>query len=217
MGTDFRNSLGDTAAVITIIDYNMGNLASIVGAFKSLGISCRVSSSPKDIVTSDRIILPGVGSFKKAMDVIKERGIDEALNTLTNIHERPLLGICLGMQILASRGEEGGGAQGLGLIEGEVRRFNLEDKSLKIPHVGFNEVVASKKCKMFESLSDSPDFYFVHSYFMACANREDVSGVTTYGSTFDTAVEKGNIWGCQFHPEKSQKNGLMILENFSRF
>ncbi len=200
--------------MITIVDYGMGNLFSIKGALKYLSADCEVVSSPSKISKAEKIILPGVGSFFKAMDIIAERGIDKALQEAVLSRKIPLLGICLGMQLLATEGTEGGRCAGLSFINATVRKFELSMLQCKIPHIGFNTVSFLSGKRMFEGVMQGSDFYFIHSYHMVCMDNSDVAATTEYGLEFVSAVERGNIWGCQFHPEKSQKNGLRLLRNF---
>ena len=200
--------------MITIVDYGMGNLSSIKGALEYLGVACEVVSDPNRISKAEKIILPGVGSFCKAMDIIIERDIDKALLEAVLIRKIALLGICLGMQLLATDGEEGGPCAGLNFINATIRKLEPTMPECKIPHVGFNSVCFKSGKRMFEGVTSGADFYFIHSYRMVCADDSTVAATTKYGLEFVSAVEKGNIWGCQFHPEKSQKNGLRLLRNF---
>jgi len=201
-------------SMITIIDYGMGNLFSIRGALEYLGADCEVVSDPGRIFKAEKIILPGVGSFCKAMDIIVERDIDKALREAVLSRKIPLLGICLGMQILATEGAEGGPRAGLNFINATVHKIEPAISTCKIPHIGFNEVSIINGTRMFQGIREGADFYFIHSYRMICDDDCTVAATTEYGIKFVSAVEKDNIWGCQFHPEKSQKNGLRLLRNF---
>lgn len=200
--------------MITIVDYGMGNLFSIKGALKYLDADCAVVSNPIKISKAEKIILPGVGSFCKAMDIIAGRGIDKALQEAVLSRKIPLLGICLGMQLLAAEGEEGGPCAGLNFINAAVRKLEPAMPQCKIPHVGFNTVRFVSGERIFEGVMPDADFYFIHSYRMVCMDNSDVAATTEHGLEFVSAVKRGNIWGCQFHPEKSQKNGLRLLRNF---
>lgn len=203
--------------MITIVDYRMGNLSSIVNSLAHLGVGSKITSSPEEILKSERLILPGVGSFFVAMKNLEKMGIVEPLNEVVLRKKRPILGICLGMQLFASRGAENGGAQGLGWIEGCVERFVFDDPTFRIPHTGFNSVnFESQKSTLFFSLKEGTDFYFIHSYHFACERENDVSGWSDYHGKFVASVEKDNIYGTQFHPEKSQSNGLIVLRNFAK-
>jgi glutamine amidotransferase len=175
-----------------------------------------VTSSPQEILQSEKLILPGVGSYFVAMQNLQSMGLIDPLNEVVLARKRPILGICLGMQLLAESGTEYGEVQGLGWIPGHVRRFQFDDPSYRIPHTGFNSVqFGLEKSALYKSLEDRTDFYFVHSYHMECAD-EYVSGWVEYNGHFVASVERENIYGAQFHPEKSQSNGLMVLRNFSQ-
>lgn len=201
--------------MITIIDYGMGNLRSIENALNFLGIANRITDSPKIVSESRQLLLPGVGSFKFAMNRLKSRGLDESILNSVLIKGANILGICLGMQMLASYSEEDGGADGLALVDGVVSRFtSQENVGLKIPHIGFREVIADSKMKLFYKIDPHSDFYFIHSYRLDSINHF-LSAETQYGENFVSAFENNNIFGVQFHPEKSQLNGLQLLKNFS--
>jgi len=201
---------------IGIVDYNMGNLASVINAFDKIGVNARVESDPKQLMKYDKLVLPGVGAFGDAMEHLRENGMDSAIVEYAN-SGKPLLGICLGMQLLFEKSQEFGEHQGLGLIEGEVKFFdkNAFSSLLKIPHMGWNELFVQKKSPLFEGLNRDFYLYFVHSYHVVCEDRF-VIGKTNYGYEFVSAVQKKNIYGFQPHPEKSHENGLKILENFAK-
>jgi imidazole glycerol-phosphate synthase subunit HisH len=202
--------------MITIVNYKMGNIRSIVNALDYLGVSSHVTSSPKEILASEKLILPGVGSYNIAMKNLHEMGLIEPLNEVVLVKKRPILGICLGMQLLADRGAEDGEVKGLSWIAGRVVRFKFNDPFCRIPHTGFNSVrFSGQKSVLFNSLKDHADFYFVHSFHMVCEEDQDVSGWADYNGDFVASVEKGNVYGTQFHPEKSQSNGLVVLRNFA--
>lgn len=200
--------------MIGIVDYNMGNLASVINAFKKIGASIRVESNPLKLKEYDKLILPGVGAFGDAMQHLKESEMDSAIIDFVSTN-RPLLGICLGMQLLFNSSKEFGEHKGLGLIDGEVVPFNREkfDHKLKVPHMGWNEIFKKKNTPLFNGLRDEFYLYFVHSYHVQCDNRY-VIGKSYYGYEFVSAVNRDNIYGIQPHPEKSHKNGLKIIENF---
>lgn len=201
--------------MITIVNYKMGNIRSIVNALDHLGVTSRVTSSPQEIVESEKLILPGVGSYFVAMQNLSRMGLIDPLNEVVIGRKKPILGICLGMQLLAESGTEDGQVPGLGWIPGHVARFKFDDPSYRIPHTGFNSVqFGAQKSALYESLGNHADFYFVHSYHLEC-DEEHVSGWVDYHGRFVASVEKGNVYGTQFHPEKSQSNGLMALRNFA--
>lgn len=203
--------------MITIVNYKMGNIRSIVNALDYLGVSSRVTSSPQEIMSSEKLILPGVGSYNSAMKNLHDMGLVEPLNKVVLEKKCPILGICLGMQLLADYGAEDGVVKGLGWIAGRVERFKFNDHFYRIPHTGFNSVgFTVQKSRLFNSLNEQSDFYFVHSFHLVCDEKQDVSGWTDYNGLFVASVEKGNVYGTQFHPEKSQSNGLVVLRNFAK-
>jgi glutamine amidotransferase len=193
----------------------MGNIQSIQGALVYLGFENRVANTAEQILGSTHLILPGVGSFAKAMTNIRDNGLLDALNKSVLEQRVPIMGICLGMQLFADSGDEDGPSEGLGWISGKVRRIS-DSNRLKVPHIGFNTAFfASNNRALFDSLGSQGDFYFVHSYVFDCMNEEDVSSRTEYGERFVSSVQRNNIFGTQFHPEKSQSNGLIVLRNFA--
>ncbi len=203
--------------MIGIVDYNMGNLASVINAFNKIGASIRVESNPLKLKEYDKLILPGVGAFGDAMQHLRENSMDSAIIDFVSTN-RPLLGICLGMQLLFNSSKEFGEHKGLGLIDGEVVPFNREefDHKLKVPHMGWNEIFVGanpRGCPLFAGLKNDFYLYFVHSYHVKC-NEKYVIGKSYYGYEFVSAVNRDNIYGIQPHPEKSHKNGLKIIENF---
>ncbi len=200
--------------MIAIVDYNMGNLASVKNAFRLLGEEVVVESDPSKLALYDKLILPGVGAFGDAMEHLRERDMIGALKAFC-ASEKPMLGICLGMQLLFEHSSEFGEHEGLGLIKGEVKAFDATrfEHPLKVPHMGWNRMF-TKTHPLFEDLDEAHYLYFVHSYHVVCENEADIIGQSEYGYRFTSAVAHGNIMGIQPHPEKSHKNGLAILQNF---
>ncbi len=200
--------------MIGIIDYNMGNLASVYNACHLLDAKATIVKDPNDLKNYDRIILPGVGAYKDAMEHLNETGMKEAIYNFANTG-KPMIGICLGMQLLFESSQEFGHSDGLGLIDGEVIKFDKSKmhEDFKIPHMGWN-TIQNKEHALFEGL-DNPYLYFVHSYH-AVTDEKNIIGKTTYGYDFVSAVNKDNIYGFQPHPEKSHDNGLKILKNFMK-
>jgi imidazole glycerol-phosphate synthase subunit HisH len=197
---------------IVIADYGMGNLKSIASTLKYLGVSSVVLSDNFEVLKSaDKIILPGVGSFGKAMLQIKEKNLDQYLTEIVIENKKPLLGICLGMQLLGNSSTEDGYNEGLGFIDGHCVKF--ESNTLKIPHVGFNQVKINNKLQLYDGFHDAADFYFTHSYRMIADGQINQS-YCHYESDFVASFEVDNIAGVQFHPELSQKKGLKLLKNF---
>ncbi|MFM7771930.1 MAG: imidazole glycerol phosphate synthase subunit HisH [Acidimicrobiaceae bacterium] len=200
---------------VVIIDYGMGNLWSVASAIQFLGKTPVVTGDLSKISESETLILPGVGSFRRAMNTIRNQSIDKAIFESLQNPKSKLLGICLGMQLLGASSTEDGLTKGLGLIQNEVVRLaNSEISPIKIPHVGFNKVQMPKESKLFVQISADASFYFVHSYAMQILNDSSTYTTTTYGHKFVAAIESGQVSGTQFHPEKSQKNGLKVLANF---
>ena len=198
---------------IVIIDYGMGNIKSISSTLKFIGVSEVVLSNKyEDILRADKIILPGVGSFSQAMVNIKNKKIDYILKEAAIVLKKPILGICLGMQLLGLSSTEDGFSPGLGLIDGNVTRFN-NIGNIKIPHVGFNQIMPNCHSRLFTKLNSNPDFYFTHSYKML-SNCDIKSSYCEYGEKFVAGFEVENIAGVQFHPELSQKNGIQLIKNF---
>lgn len=198
--------------MIAIVDYGMGNVASVRNALALLGAEALVTARAEDFARATHIIFPGVGAYKDGMDAVRSRGLVPLLQKEVLQNKKPFLGICLGMQLLTEQGEEGGGTQGLGFIAGTTRKLTV-DSNLRLPHIGWDDVAPAADAVLFNNIL-SRDFYFVHSYIVEPADAGVVAATCTYGETFAAAVQKDNIYGVQFHPEKSQKNGLQILRNF---
>ena len=202
--------------MIGIVDYNMGNLASVINAFAKVGVDATLESDPSKLSQYDKLILPGVGAYGDAMEHLKENGMDDAVIAFA-ASGKPLLGICLGMQLLFESSEEFGETQGLGLIPGKVVAFDESkfDHSLKVPHMGWNELFQQKETALFAEMDQDFYLYFVHSFHAVCDDQYAI-GKTHYGYEFVSAVQNGNIYGIQPHPEKSHENGLTIIENFAK-
>ena len=200
--------------MIGIVDYNMGNLASVRNAFTKVGVDATLESDPSKLSQYDKLILPGVGAFADAMEHLKSNGMDVAVKTFAE-SGKPLLGICLGMQLLFDSSEEFGSTEGLGLIPGKVVAFDKSkfDHPLKIPHMGWNELFIQNDSPLFDGLNKDFYLYFVHSFHAVCDDKYAI-GKTHYGYEFVSAVQNKNIYGIQPHPEKSHDNGLKIIENF---
>lgn len=200
--------------MIALIDYKAGNLNSVLKALEKIGVKSFVVQNKEDFSKADKFILPGVGSFKQAILHLSNTGFIECLKEQILQRKKPILGICLGMQLFLEKGYEGGENNGLGFIEGEVVKFD-EKFQYKIPHIGWNELEIVKQEPLYQGIKSGSDFYFVHSYYVKCKD-EFVSARTEYGVNFAASIQKNNIFGVQFHPEKSQSLGLKLLENFTR-
>ncbi|HXI13966.1 MAG TPA: imidazole glycerol phosphate synthase subunit HisH [Thermoanaerobaculia bacterium] len=204
--------------MIAIVDYGMGNVRSVLNAFDYLGHDAVISSDPAVIEDAERIVLPGVGAFGDAIANLRSRGLVEVLHEQVLVKKKPFLGICLGMQLLAKSSTEHGLHEGLGWLDAEVVRFGNGNGSLnglKIPHMGWNEIVPARDHPLLERLpAKQRSFYFVHSYHIICHDQTDSLASSEYGYKFTVAVHRENIFATQFHPEKSQDNGLQVLQNF---
>lgn len=198
---------------VCIIDYSAGNIGSVANALDEIGCNFVVSNKKDDLESSDKIILPGVGAFSYGMNNLKRLGLVEILNKEVIENKKPILGICLGMQLFAKKGFENGENPGLGWIDGSVKRILPNDMTLKVPHVGWNSVDFNKESKIFSGVQDHTSFYFVHSYFFDTKDF-NITSKFEYGGNFTASIEKNNIYGLQFHPEKSSENGLHMLRNF---
>ncbi len=199
---------------VAIADYGMGNVDSVARAVEECGGRPLVTSDGGDLETANYIILPGVGAFADGMRNIRRRGLDLVLREQVIQKRIPVLGLCLGMQLLATKGWEGGETDGLGLIDGEVKRLEPDGANTRIPHVGWNEVIFTQDVLLFRGIPSGGDFYFVHSYHFVCKNEAQVLARTPYCGGIASVVGRDKIFGVQFHPEKSQRLGLQLLRNF---
>lgn len=201
--------------MIVIVDYGMGNLGSVKNMFKRIGVESIISSDPKIIENSTKILLPGVGAFDAAVQALLDSGLKDLLYEQVIVRKKPILGICLGMQLL-TKGSEEGVLPGLGWVDAYTHKFNFKDNSnLKVPHMGWNHIFVTKSNELLRELPTESKFYFVHSYYVKCLNRNNVLATTLYGDHFHSVINHENIYGAQFHPEKSHKYGMRLLENFS--
>lgn len=202
--------------MISIINYGSGNINAIANIYDTLKIEYKIVSKSEDLVGSKKVILPGVGAFDETMGMLNKSGFLDVLNHLVLFQKIPVLGICVGMQIMAESSEEGK-LEGLGWIKGKVKKFdsNLIEHKPKIPHLGWNSISSTKECDLFNGIDQNDGFYFIHSYFFSATNQEDILAVSNYGIKFSCSVNRNNIYGVQFHPEKSHKNGVLLLKNFA--
>ena len=198
--------------MIAILDYDAGNIKSVEKALNYLGQETHITRDRDEILASDKVILPGVGSFGDAMGKLRDYGLDRVIYDVVD-KKTPFLGICLGLQLLYESSDETPGVTGLGLLKGTINRIPDAD-GLKIPHMGWNSLDVKEGATLFQGICDNPYVYFVHSYYLKAHNEEEVAATTHYSTLIHASVEKDNIFACQFHPEKSSTVGLKILENF---
>ena len=199
---------------VAIVDYGMGNLNSVKKKLYRLKTTASITSNPKDIIKADKIILVGVGHFAKAMKNIQELDLLDALSEVAIIKKKPVLGICLGMQLMAKDSEEGN-TEGLGWLDANVRKMQVDDTlKFKIPHTGWNKITQSKKSHLMKGIPELSEFYFVHSYYLRSNETSNILNETEYCFKFTSAIEKDNIFGVQYHPEKSHDVGEVLLKNF---
>lgn len=200
--------------MIAIIDYGAGNIQSVYKALKFIGADCKVTSDKDEILNADGAILPGVGSFGDAMDTMTKRGIKDTIIEYTK-SGKPFLGICLGLQLLFPESEETPGVKGLDIFKGTITKIPNQNRTLKIPHMGWNNISIKQKNGIFKDIEGEPYVYFVHSFYLKAQDKNIVAATTQYGVEIDAAVQKGNIIATQFHPEKSGEVGLKMLKNFA--
>ena len=203
--------------LIVIVDFGMGNLKSILKALVDLNVDAQISGNPSVIEQAERLILPGVGAFTDGMRNLRSLGLDKTISDLVLNKKRPILGICLGMQLLATKGTEGGESAGLDILPGEVVRLENRSAKERIPHVGWNEVAIVRQAALFAQIPDKSDFYFVHSYHLKPYDEQSIVATTDYCGQFASVINSGSIWGVQFHPEKSGPLGKLLLKNFVSF
>lgn len=197
-----------------IVNYGMGNLNSVKKAFSRIGVKTIISSNSTDILMAEQIVLPGIGHFQKAIENIRKLKLWDVLNEAVLVKKTPILGICLGMQLMAKHSEEGD-VNGLGWFDAKIVRFRVNDTlKYKVPHMGWNQVYIRNRSLLFENVDLSRGFYFVHSYYIKCNDKEDILNETEYENSFVSAIQKDNIIGVQYHPEKSHDAGEQLLRNF---
>ena len=200
--------------MITIVDYGLGNIRAFLNVYKRLNIAAKTATTPAELATATKIILPGVGSFDDAMDRLGRSGLREALDDLALRQRVPVLGVCVGMQMLA-HGSDEGQRQGLGWIDADVKSLDSRAGTLPVPHMGWNDVRPVMKHRLFDQLDTGARFYFLHSYYFLCHRDADQLAVVDYGGDFACAAHAGNVYGVQFHPEKSHHFGARLLQNFA--
>lgn len=202
--------------MIKIVNYGSGNIQAILNIYKQLNINCFVANTPHDLLGATKLILPGVGAFDETMDQLISSGFKNELDDLVLKDKIPVIGICVGMQILAKRSDEGK-SEGLGYINSEVKKFDSSKMTQKphLPHMGWNSIEPTKSHKIFENIDFKKGFYFLHSYYFSCNSIEDRLASTEYAGKFTSAVNHENVFGVQFHPEKSHNNGIQLFKNFA--
>ena len=203
---------------VTIVDYNSGNISSVINSFSEVGnnkVNLEVTSDLKKIKSSDKVVLPGQGSFKSCVDALNDiNGLVNTLNEFAINHKKPLLGICVGLQMFADIGYEETETKGLGWISGRVSKIDNQNGKYKLPHIGWNQINILKDSKIFKNIENNSHMYFVHSYEFIPEDKSVISSTTDYSSNIVCSIEKENVFGTQFHPEKSDKSGLKIIDNF---
>lgn len=202
--------------MITIVNYGSGNIQAILNIYKQLNIDCLVANAPDQLAGATKLILPGVGAFDETMQQLVDSGFKKVLDRLVLQEKIPVIGICVGMQILANKSEEGK-LPGLGYIDGEVKKFDSTKFTQKpyLPHLGWNTINPTNAHKIFENIDFQTGFYFLHSYYFSCKNIDEILSRTNYGGNFSSAIYSDNVFGMQFHPEKSHSNGIQLFKNFA--
>ena len=203
--------------MITIIDYGVGNINSFVNVYKRVNVPIKIARSVNDLIDANKIILPGVGHFDHAMTKLIKSGMREKLDELVLVDKLPVIGICVGMQMMGNNSDEGS-IRGLGWLDASTKKFDEAkiNQVTKLPHMGWNDVIPVKISPLFKGLEEESLFYFLHSYYFKCDHPSDILATSQYGELFACAAQKENIFGIQFHPEKSHKNGEMLLHNFAK-
>ena len=203
--------------MITIIDYGSGNISAIGNIYERLNIDYKIAKSPSEIIGAEKLFLPGVGAFDETMILLENSGFRKALDIEVLINKVPIIGICIGMQVLGGSSEEGE-LPGLGYIKGHVKRLdeNLLVNKPSLPHMGWNNISLKRQSPLFEDIDTEIGFYFLHSFYFECDNHSDVLATTEYGQSFASAINHENVYGIQFHPEKSHNNGVSLLKNFAK-
>lgn len=202
--------------MITIIDYGSGNIRAIGNIYDTLKINYKIAKSPEEVMGAEKIFLPGVGAFDETISMLDKTGFRGVLDFEVMQNKVPIIGICVGMQILAESSEEGK-LSGLGYIKGKVRKMDasLLNQKPKLPHLGWNSIEIARQSALLKNIDSELGFYFLHSYYFECENQEDILTTTTYGKSFASAINHDNVYGIQFHPEKSHHNGINLLHNFA--
>lgn len=201
--------------MLKILDYGVGNVAAFKNVFHRLGIVCESATTAEDVLSADKLILPGVGAFDHAMSMFNSSGLRDAVETMVMDKQTPIIGICVGMQMLGNSSEEGT-LSGLGWIPGIVKKFNFSDgNGIQVPHMGWNTIEQAREYSLFAGLGNSPSFYFLHSYYFSPSEHSHSAATCEYGSDITIAIARDNVYGVQFHPEKSHSNGHQLLRNFA--